>query len=196
MHIETKRLLLVTPTIEAVDKIVDYYIRNRSFLSTYEPQREAFFYTPEYQRMLVQNSIDAESIGQELRFWLEKRDDPQRYIGTIGFTQMIMGPFKSCYLGYRLDIDHLRQGYMYEALEAAIEVMFTAYGLHRLEANIMPSNTPSIALVKKLGFYNEGIAQKYMQINGVWEDHIHMVKRNIAMEKDASLFCGRGLVNG
>jgi len=33
-------------------------------------------------------------------------------------------------------------------------------------------------VTEKLGFYNEGIAQKYLKINGIWEDHVHMVLLN------------------
>ncbi len=71
---------------------------------------------------------------------------------------------------------------MTEALTKAIAVMFNDYGLHRIEANIMPKNQSSLALTEKLGFYNEGLAVKYLRISGTWEDHIHMVKRNDALE--------------
>lgn len=56
--------------------------------------------------------------------------------------------------------------------------MFNDFGIHRIEANIMPKNKRSLRVVEKLGFYNEGIANKYLNINGKWEDHIHMVLLN------------------
>jgi [ribosomal protein S5]-alanine N-acetyltransferase len=56
--------------------------------------------------------------------------------------------------------------------------MFQELGLHRIEANIMPKNKRSLRVVEKLGFYNEGLAYKYLKINGKWEDHIHMVLLN------------------
>lgn len=59
---------------------------------------------------------------------------------------------------------------------------FTKLQLHRLEANIMPRNKRSLRVVEKLGFYNEGLAEKYLNINGQWEDHLHLVLRNPALE--------------
>ena len=51
-------------------------------------------------------------------------------------------------------------------------------GLHRIEANIMPCNLPSLGVAEKCGFVREGLSRKYLKINGVWEDHIHMVRLN------------------
>ena len=71
---------------------------------------------------------------------------------------------------------------MTEALCVTIAHAFGAMGLHRIEANIIPHNVPSLRLAGKLGYYHEGLALKYLKINGRWEDHIHMVVRNGAME--------------
>lgn len=48
-------------------------------------------------------------------------------------------------------------------------------GLHRIEANIMPRNLPSIAVAERCGFQLEGMSPKYLRIAGVWEDHLHFV---------------------
>lgn len=183
MDIQTERLILKTTKTSDVERVLEYYLRNQRFLEAYEPKREEFFYSRAYQRMLLQASVDASAQGTELRYWIALKNEPSRFIGTIAFTNMIMGPFKSCFLGYKLDGDYLRRGYMYEGLSAAIETLFEAYGLHRIEANIMPRNKASIELVKKLGFYEEGLAVKYLKINGVWEDHVHMVRRNPMLEE-------------
>ncbi len=53
----------------------------------------------------------------------------------------------------------------------AIELAFKELGLHRLEANIQPGNLASIALVKRLGFKQEGYSQRYLKIGGEWRDH-------------------------
>jgi ribosomal-protein-alanine N-acetyltransferase len=81
-------------------------------------------------------------------------------------------------LGYKLDADEINKGYMTEALRKGIDIAFNEVGLHRIEANIMPKNKRSLRTVEKLGFYNEGLAYKYLKINGKWEDHIHMVLLN------------------
>ena len=49
------------------------------------------------------------------------------------------------------------------------------------EANVMPRNKASLKVLEKNHFVNEGLSKYYLKINGVWEDHIHMVKINYAM---------------
>ncbi len=62
-----------------------------------------------------------------------------------------------------------------------IKYAFEELGLHRIEANVMPKNKASLRVLEKNHFVNEGISKYYLNINGVWEDHIHMVKINYAM---------------
>ena len=55
---------------------------------------------------------------------------------------------------------------------------FGPAALHRVEANVMPRNTASLRVLEKCGYRPEGLARRYLRINGVWEDHIHMVRLN------------------
>ena len=73
---------------------------------------------------------------------------------------------------------------MTEAIEAVVDYAFRELRLHRIEANIMPRNAASLAVVRKLGFHEEGLALRYLKINGKWEDHLHMVRLNEDMEQD------------
>ena len=43
--------------------------------------------------------------------------------------------------------------------------------LHRIEINIRPENTPSLRVVEKLGFRDEGRRPRYLHIDGDWRDH-------------------------
>ncbi len=62
-----------------------------------------------------------------------------------------------------------------EAVRELLKIGFNEMGLHRIEANIMPANTPSRTLARRLGFREEGYARGYLAIAGKWEDHIHYV---------------------
>ena len=175
---ETDRLILKTLDRCYAGAVLDYYERNKLFLEEWEAVKSDDFYTLQYHEEL----LDKEKAGIEnnnlLKLWVFKKEDASRVIGCIVFNNIIKGAFLSCHLGYKLDQDELNNGYITEALEKGIQVVFEEYKLHRIEANIMPKNIRSFRVVEKLGFYNEGLAYKYLKINGIWEDHIHMVLLN------------------
>jgi ribosomal-protein-alanine N-acetyltransferase len=49
---------------------------------------------------------------------------------------------------------------------------FGPVGLHRLQADIRPENGPSQRLVRRLGFSQEGLLRRYLDIDGDWRDHL------------------------
>jgi ribosomal-protein-alanine N-acetyltransferase len=61
---------------------------------------------------------------------------------------------------------------MTEALRAACAYAFSGMGLHRLQANHLPENLKSAAVLRRLGFAVEGYARDFLLINGRWRDHI------------------------
>lgn len=87
-----------------------------------------------------------------LRLWIVKKNDDTKIIGSIAFDNIIRGAFLSCHLGYKLDKDEINKGYITEAIQKGIDIMFNEFGLDRIEANIMPKNKRSIRVVEKLGF--------------------------------------------
>lgn len=175
---ETERLLLKVLDGSDASLVLNYFIRNKDFLEEWEAVRPEDFYRLEnHEKQLTKDFEDIEQ-GNSLRLWIFKKDDESRVIGSIGFSNIVRGIFKSCHLGYKLDKDEINKGYITEALKKGIDVMFNEYKLHRIEANIMPKNKRSLRVTEKLGFYNEGLAYKYLKINGKWEDHIHMVILN------------------
>jgi ribosomal-protein-alanine N-acetyltransferase len=92
-------------------------------------------------------------------------------LGTMNVNEIVRGSFRSAYLGYWIGARHARRGYMTEALALALRVAFEDLGLHRVEANVVPGNAPSIALVRRAGFRREGLSPKYLHIAGRWRDH-------------------------
>jgi [ribosomal protein S5]-alanine N-acetyltransferase len=179
--LETERLVLKVLNESDADKVLNYYLRNKNFLSDWEPVRDIEFYTMTFQQSQIVNELNLISEGKIFKVWILEKGD-NSLIGSIALNNIVRGAFQSCHLGYKLDQDKINKGYMTEALEKVIEYAFKELQLHRIEANIIPHNFRSLRVVEKLGFYNEGLAIKYLRINGRWEDHIHMVLRNGAME--------------
>jgi ribosomal-protein-alanine N-acetyltransferase len=94
-----------------------------------------------------------------------------RTVGVINISCIVRGFFQSAYLGYWVGAPFARKGYMGEAMRLLIKYAFCDMGLHRLEANIQPENTASIALAQSCGFAREGYSLKYLRVFGVWRDH-------------------------
>lgn len=91
--------------------------------------------------------------------------------GEMNLSSVQRGPLQSCYLGYWIDEAVAGRGYTPEALVVAARFAFETLGLHRIQAAIVPRNAASLRVAEKLGLRNEGLAERYLEINGVWEDH-------------------------
>ena len=102
---------------------------------------------------------------------LIRRRGDDAVVGALELSQIARGNFQSAFLGYHVGAPFRGQGYMTEALQLALRHAFRVLKLHRLEANIQPTNRPSIALVKRLGFRREGFSRRYLKISGRWRDH-------------------------
>lgn len=98
--------------------------------------------------------------------------DSGKVVGVVNLGAIVCSSFfRSAYLGYYGMADMAGRGLMTEAVRQASLHAFKALGLHRLEANIQPGNTRSIALVRRLGFRLEGFSPRYLHMNGAWRDH-------------------------
>lgn len=76
-------------------------------------------------------------------------------------------------IGYSLDKnEHKNKGFMTEALEAIIEYGFREMKLNRIEALLAEYNVPSLKLVNKFGFKQEGVLRKHYLVNGKYEDSL------------------------
>jgi [ribosomal protein S5]-alanine N-acetyltransferase len=91
--------------------------------------------------------------------------------GVVNLSNIVRGVFRSAYLGYYAFAGFEGRGIMKRGLRATVRHAFGELGLHRLEANIQPGNTPSIALARACGFRLEGYSPAYLKIGGRWRDH-------------------------
>jgi [ribosomal protein S5]-alanine N-acetyltransferase len=63
-------------------------------------------------------------------------------------------------VGYVLARAHWGQGLMREALAVLIGFAFNTLALNRIEAEVNPANTASLALLARLGFVQEGVLRE------------------------------------
>lgn len=94
------------------------------------------------------------------------------FAGEINLSGVQRGPFQNTYVGYWIDEGQAGNGYVPESLVTVARFAFEDLRLHRLQVAIIPRNTASRRVVEKLELRDEGIAVRYLAINGRWEDHI------------------------
>ncbi|MDA8360324.1 MAG: GNAT family protein [Actinomycetota bacterium] len=95
----------------------------------------------------------------------------QRFVGEVTLSSIQRGPFQSGYVGYWIDRDVAGLGLVPEAVVMVLHFAFEAVSLHRVEISIIPRNRASLRVVEKLGLRMEGVAERFLEINGRWEDH-------------------------
>ncbi|NBI27492.1 GNAT family N-acetyltransferase [Chengkuizengella marina] len=179
----TNRLILKVIDESYAEKVVEYINKNKDFLTPWSPLVNEEFFAVQFQAQKLNEDIKKMNDGSMLKVWIfKKEDEKEEIIGSISLNNIVRGVFQSCHLGYQLSHKEINQGYITEAINRVIEYAFDELQLHRIEANIMPRNGASLKVVEKLGFESEGLAKKYLKINGKWEDHIHMVILNEKME--------------
>jgi ribosomal-protein-alanine N-acetyltransferase len=119
----------------------------------------------QFERMMT----DAEMESNE--YFLICAADTQAIAGTINLSQIFRKSFQNAYLGYMLGAGHTGRGYMSDAVSIVLRFAFADLKLHRIEANVQPSNLPSIRVLERNGFTKEGFSKRYLKIGGRWRDH-------------------------
>ena len=99
------------------------------------------------------------------------RSEDEAILGFFNLSQIVRRGFQSAYLGYAVGKPFAGQGYMRDGLELVLRHAFASLRLHRVEANIQPTNASSIALARGAGFRREGFSPRYLKIGGRWRDH-------------------------
>jgi ribosomal-protein-alanine N-acetyltransferase len=99
------------------------------------------------------------------------RSEDDAILGFFNLSQIVRRGFQSAYLGYAVGKPFAGQGYMRDGLELVLRHAFQTLRLHRIEANIQPTNASSLALARGAGFRREGFSPRYLKIGGRWRDH-------------------------
>ncbi|MFE3603293.1 GNAT family N-acetyltransferase [Streptomyces sp. NPDC059142] len=98
-----------------------------------------------------------------------REDD--RIAGFVNINNIVHGAFRCGALGYGAFAHAAGRGLMSEGLGLVVGRAFGPLGLHRLEANIQPANTASVALVQRAGFRLEGYSPEFLFVDGAWRGH-------------------------
>ena len=150
-------------------------VRSREWLEPWEPLGEPGAPDP---------VNDAEAFKARCSAWERQRHFDAAYgfgiflrstgefVGEVSLGSVQRGPIQSGNVGYWIDESHAGHGYMPEAVAIVLQYAFEQLGLHRVEAAIVPRNARSRRVAAKLGLRDEGTSERFLQIRGVWEDHV------------------------
>ncbi|MGE7271072.1 GNAT family N-acetyltransferase [Brevibacillus panacihumi] len=157
--------------VHDASEMLSVRLQNHDFLQPFEPLRPASHLTLKGQiQQLKQVERDVEEDrGYAFGIFLQKND---MLIGRISLSNIVRGAWQNATLGYFLDQRHNGKGYASTAVGLVVRYAFSRVHLHRVQAGVMPRNLASIRVLEKNGFRREGLSKRYLQINGVWEDHL------------------------
>lgn len=175
IRLNTERLQVSTLDPADAQLVLDYHLRCWPFVAAWSPLVGEDFFTLAAQRSRLEKEQTIRKAGSGVRFFIHLEN---QLVGDVHLSTIVRGAFQSCFVGYKMDGAATNRGYMSEALRRITIWAFSELRLHRIEANIMPRNIPSRRVVERLGFAEEGLARRYLKINGVWEDHLHYVLLN------------------
>jgi ribosomal-protein-alanine N-acetyltransferase len=169
--IETERVVLRAPQMSDYPAWAELRATSRDFLVPWEP-------------LWAPDELSRASFRRRVRHYLRDMREDMGYalfvydtqstalVGGITLCNVRRGVTQSCTLGYWVGAAHAKRGYMTAAVRAVVPFVFDSLELHRLEAACLPTNTASMRLLKRVGFTREGLARRYLRINGDWRDHV------------------------
>ncbi|WP_425438498.1 GNAT family N-acetyltransferase [Rheinheimera pacifica] len=168
--LETERLLLTELQIDDKEQIFLLF----STPAVVEYYDLAVFSEPEQAANLISllKSRYAEQVGIR---WAIRLKTTGKLIGTCGFNSW-NSKMQNAVIGYDLLPDFWGKGYASEAVRAIIGLAFSGDlpcgKLHRIQADTLPGNQASEALLNKLGFKEEGLRREC----GYWKHKFHDLK--------------------
>ncbi len=170
----TERLVLRPPRPGDVPELRRLLRRNAAHLAPWSPKP-----TPGEDPASL--TVLSKSVLVERRGWRQDskyvflvtaREKGAPILGRVALSQVCRGPMQAAYLGYWMDHERQGQGLTTEAVRAVLGFAFGTARLHRVQLNVMPRNAASHRVVAKVGARKEGMALRYLEIAGVWEDHV------------------------
>ncbi len=158
-------------TVEDAMYLSQYYTSNENHLSLWEPLKNKDYNKLElWQERLRQREI--EQTEKKGAYFVAYNKNSTEIIAICNLTGITYGVFLACYMGYSVSKSFEGQGKMKVLCSYVTQYAFNELGLNRVMSNYMPKNKRSENLLKSIGFVKEGVASKYLFINGLWEDHI------------------------
>jgi ribosomal-protein-alanine N-acetyltransferase len=151
---------------------------SRDFLIPWEPSWPSDAATPAAYRRRHRRFCDDWRTRAGFAFFVFEQGS-NHLLGGITLSNVRRGVSQSGSIGYWMGRPYAGKGYMSEAVALTLHFSFETLGLNRVEAACLVHNEASRRLLRKMGFKEEGVARRYLCINGLWQDHVtHAILRD------------------
>lgn len=161
-------------------------LRDEDYLRAWEPDAEGTWaerFTTMAWPVMCSGLRASARRGQALPFTITL---DRQFAGQLTLGNVVRGSLRSAWVGYWVESGAAGGGVATGAVALAVDHAFGSVGLHRIEATVRPENAASLRVLAKLGFRDEGLLQRYLEVDGAWRDH-----RLLAVTRDE---VGAGLV--
>ncbi len=170
-HVQGRGVYLRPPAPSDYPAWAELRNRSRDHLVPWEPQwsRDELSRSAYRRRLRHYHREMKEDLGYAFFIF---RDADHELLGGLTLSNVRRGVTQAVSLGYWLGAPHVRRGVMREAVSAVATFAFDELKLHRMEAACLPHNHGSVRVLEQNGFQHEGLARRYLKIDGIWRDHL------------------------
>lgn len=191
--LQTPRLVLRRLERSDFDAYVDFYSVSREHLRPWSPRVPEPGEMRRYFDEQIERTESGLASGTSCRLIAVEQERPV-IVATVGLNNIVRGAFQNADAGWQVAASHLGQGIATESVLAMLDFAFAplphGLGLHRVQANVIPTNGASLRVCAKCGFRVEGAARRMLFIAGQWQDHVMHAK--LAEEHKAKYFVPAG----
>ena len=92
--------------------------------------------------------------------------------GQLTIGNVTHGALRSAWIGYWVASEYTGGGVATGALALGVDHCFGPVMLHRVEATVRPENAASRRVLTKVGFREEGLLKRYLDVDRAWRDHL------------------------
>lgn len=187
------RLLLRLPRLGDYEHWYALRRASSDFLKPFEPRwTEADMTRRVFAARVKRARQEAEEGTDFTLFLFLSEAGPETLVGGITLSNIRRRAAQFVNLGYWMGQPYAGKGLMTEAVGLTLPFVFQTLQLHRIHAAFLPGNIASRRVLERNFFVEEGYAERYLQINGRWEDHVLM---GLTRERwEAGRFAPRGRV--
>lgn len=146
-------------------------LRDEDYLRVWEPDAEGSWaerFTTMAWPVMCGGLRATARRGQALPFTITLNG---QFAGQLTLGNVVRGSLRSAWVGYWVESRAAGGGVGTAAVALAVDHAFGPVGLHRIEATVRPENVASLRVLAKLGFRDEGLLQRYLEVDGDWRDH-------------------------